>query len=206
MALLFAWIWRLVLVTILFWRIASLDLALVPTHPDRACGLGFLEALPLAFSPFVLALSSVLASRRAHDFLYHEVPVVSMHLPLAAFTIIMLGLLLALLEVFILPLTGVRKRALLEYGALVAEHGRLVRRRWILGERVENEALLQAPELRPAADTVSLYDAIIRTRPAPIGLRAVAAILAPILLPVLAAVAVQVPLKDIMMKLVGVLL
>jgi hypothetical protein len=82
-ALLFAWVWRLVLVTSLLWRIARLDLALVPTHPDRAGGLGFLEGLPLAFGPFVLALSSVLASRWAHDLLYHQVAVDSLKLPLA---------------------------------------------------------------------------------------------------------------------------
>jgi hypothetical protein len=92
------------------------------------------------------------------------------------------------------PLAAVKRRALLEYGTLVAEHGRLVRRRWILREAVEHDAPLHAPELGPVADTVSLYDAVARTRPAPIGVRAVAAVAAPVLLPTLAAVAVQVPI------------
>jgi hypothetical protein len=205
-ALLFAWVWRLVLVTSLLWRIARLDLALVPTHPDKAGGLGFLEGLPLAFTPFALALSSVLAARWAHDLLYHQVPVDSLKFPLALFVVLILGLLLAPLAVFAPRLAAAKRRALLEYGALVAEHGRLVRRRWILQEKVENEELLQAPELGPVADTVSLYEAVTRTRPAPIGKRALAAVLIPVLLPMLAAAAVQVPIKDMVIKLLGVLL
>jgi hypothetical protein len=50
------WAWRLCIVAIVSWRIAHLDLRLVPTHPDRAGGLGFLEQAPFAFSPIVLAL------------------------------------------------------------------------------------------------------------------------------------------------------
>ena len=196
MALLLAWMWRLALVTSLLWRIARLDLALVLTHPDRAGGLGFLEGLPFAFSPFVLALSAVLASQWAHDLLYHGVQVHSLKLPLVVFIAVVLGLLLAPLAVFARPLMAGKRRALLEYGALVAEHGRLVRRRWILHEPIANEDLLQAPELGPVADTVSLYDAVARTRPVPIGMRALVAGLVPALLPMLAAAAVQVPIKD----------
>ena len=53
------WIWRLFITVVLFWRIAHLDLHLVPTHPDRAGGLGFLEQVAFAFSPIVLAVSQV---------------------------------------------------------------------------------------------------------------------------------------------------
>jgi hypothetical protein len=40
-ALMLAWVWRVILLTILFRRFASLDLRLVPSHPDGAGGLGF---------------------------------------------------------------------------------------------------------------------------------------------------------------------
>ncbi|MGR8979617.1 MAG: hypothetical protein ACU84H_05945 [Gammaproteobacteria bacterium] len=66
-----AWLWRLALLVILLKRIAGLGLNLVPTHADRAGGLGFLEKLPTAFSLFALAVSSVLASRLAHEVVYH---------------------------------------------------------------------------------------------------------------------------------------
>src|SRR5262245_18677406 len=71
--LLLAWLWRVILVFVLCARLSRLDLALVPTHPDGAGGLGFMETLPFAFTPVVFAISTVLASRWAHDVMYHDV-------------------------------------------------------------------------------------------------------------------------------------
>ena len=66
--------------------------------------------------------------------------------------------------------------------------------------------MLQALELGPVADTLALYDAVARTRPVPIGMLAVVAGLVAALPPMLPAAAVQVPIKDMVMKLVSVLL
>lgn len=72
-ALVLVSLWRLVLLFLLFKRIAALDLEIVPTHPDRAGGLGFLEKTPNAFSLFAFAISLVMASRLAHEVIYHGV-------------------------------------------------------------------------------------------------------------------------------------
>src|SRR5690606_36367137 len=41
--LLLAWVWRLILLGVLLFRIARLPLQLVVMHPDRFAGLGFLD-------------------------------------------------------------------------------------------------------------------------------------------------------------------
>src|SRR5215510_11167201 len=74
LTLVLVWLWRLVLATALLWRIARLDLALVPTHPDEAAGLGFLQMVLTAFIAPAFAISAVLSGRWAHDVLYHGVP------------------------------------------------------------------------------------------------------------------------------------
>jgi hypothetical protein len=56
------------------------------------------------------------------------------------------------------------------------------------------------------ADTLAPYDAVTRTRPVPIGMPAIVAGLAPALLSMVDAAAVQVPIKEMMMTLVGILL
>ena len=61
-ALVLAWFWRLLLTTRMMFKISRLPLSLVPTHPDRLGGLGFLASIPGAFSLVILALSSVLAA------------------------------------------------------------------------------------------------------------------------------------------------
>ena len=79
-ALVWVSLWRLVLMFLLFKRIAALDLEIVPTHPDRAGGLGFLEKIPTAFSLFAFAISLVLSSRLAHEVIYHGLQVQSLKL------------------------------------------------------------------------------------------------------------------------------
>lgn len=205
-ALLAAWFWRLILVFLVLKRIARLDLAIVPTHPDGAGGLGFLERLPKAFSLLAFAVSAVLSSRLAHMVVYHGVGVQSLKAVFAVFLIILVGICLAPLLTFVGPLAAAKRQALLDYGILVGEHGRLVRRRWILGETEVDDPVLQAPELGPVADTLTLYEAVKKMRVVPIGKSSLLAIVLPALIPILAVFSIQVPIKDLLAKIVGSLL
>jgi hypothetical protein len=200
------WMWRLAVVTALFWRIARLDLSLVPTHPDRAGGLGFLAQVPFAFSPVVLAMSAVMASHWAHQILYHGAHITDFKLSLAVFVAVLLVMFFGPFLLFAPQLGRLKRRSLLEYGALVGEHGRLVQRRWIFGEPVEDKGLLDAPELGLVVDTLSIYEAVKGIRPVPLGKQSVAAIVAPALLPMIPVAAIEVPLKDTLLKLLGVLI
>jgi hypothetical protein len=204
-ALLVVWLWRLFLAFLTCARLARLDLRLVPTHPDGAGGLGFLEALPIAFSPVVLAVSVVLASRWSHDVLYHGVHVNELRMPMIAMGVVLALLFLSPLLPWRKALMGAKRNAELEYGALVAEHGRLVRRRWILGEDVGDAPVLSAPELGPVADTITLYEATRKMRAVPIGRRSLFAVLLPAALPQVVVLAIEIPIKDLLLGLLKTL-
>jgi hypothetical protein len=200
------WVWRLCIVAVVSWRIAHLDLRLVPTHPDRAGGLGFLEQAPLAYSPIVLALSAVIASHWGHQVLYHQATLDTFKLPLGLFVAALLVIFLGPFLLFSAPLLQLKRRSLLAYGALVGEHGWLVQRRWILGEPVEDKGLLEAPELGPVADTITMYEAVKRIKPVPLGKQSLLAVIIPALLPMIPVLAIKVPVKDALLKLLGVLI
>ncbi|NOS74093.1 MAG: hypothetical protein HOP36_06050 [Methyloglobulus sp.] len=199
-------LWRLALLFVLFKRIADLDLELVPTHPDRAGGLGFLEKIPLAFSLCVFAISLVLASRLAHEVVYHGLQVQSLKLLTVVFLIVIVLLFLSPLLVFFPKLSAAKRKARLEYGALVGNHGRLVYKRWIRHEPITDESLLQAPEIGPVADALSLYEAVIQMRAAPIGKAAILSIALPAALPLIALFAIQVPIKETLLKILASLI
>lgn len=199
------WLWRLVLLTVLFWRIARLDLSLVPTHPDRSGGIGFLELVPIAFAPVVLAISTVVASRLAHDAVYHDLALQSMRAQMIVFVIVSVVLFLLPLLAFAGPLKRVKRQALLDYGALVGRHGRLVRQRWIEGRSLADDAVLDAPELGPVADTGAVFDAVKAMRTVPLGKASVLPLAAAAVLPMLAVLAIQVPVKDLLLKLLKAL-
>ena len=199
------WLWRIVLVIVLFRRLARLELALVPTHPDRNGGLGFVRKLPAAFFLVTLAISAVLASRWMHDVLFHDHSLAAYKLPLGAFVLLWSALLLSPLLMLVPRLAAMKRRALLDYGRLTGEHGRLVHRRWILGETIPPSELLEAPEIGPVADTAAIFEAVDKVRPFPVGKNTVAMILVPIALPMLFVVAQQIPLREMLLKLLKTL-
>lgn len=205
LALLLAWVWRLVLVALLCRRIARLPLSLVPTHPDRAMGLGFLEELPEGFAPLALAMSAVISARWTHELIHRDVELISLKLPFALFTILATLLLVSPLLAFLPKLLLARRQALRDYGALVGRHGRLTRQRWIEGISLDPqgkaEAILEAPELGPIADTTSLYEAVRNSRRSPIGPMALVRVLVPLLLPPLIGLATQIPLQEMLINI-----
>lgn len=199
--LLLGWLWRIGLLFRLFYQISKLDLALVPAHPDGMGGLGFLQKLPKAFILVTLAMSAVLASRWIHDSVYHQIALDTLKLPLLSFVVLWGLTVLAPLFVFSAKMISTRKRALREYSALLAEHGRLVHQKWILGQKIGERAILDAPELGPSADIQALYAAVKNMRTVPIGKSCIMPILVPIALPMIIVAATQMPLMKILTTL-----
>ena len=205
LTLVLAWLWRVLLLTVLFWRVSRVGLVIVPTHPDRVGGLGPLEHLPTAFVPVVLAMGVALASRWAHDGVYHQVTLLSLRAEMIAFVVVCVALFVVPLLAFAGPLKRAKKQALLDYGALVGRHGRLVHERWIEGKALADDAVLRAAELGPVADTGALFDSVRAMRTVPIGKATVLPIAAAAVLPILGALAIQVPVKDLLLKLLKAL-
>jgi hypothetical protein len=201
LVLMLGWLWRLILLMIAFSRIAELDLELVPTHPDRAGGLGFVERCATAFSLVVLAPMLVTAARWAHDAEFHGLDVHSLYPIMGTGLVVTLLVFLMPYLVFTGPLLRARQRALLEYGALVARHGAAVRDKWIRHARQQEDALLEAPEIGPVADTITLYEAVARMRPVPLGILGLLAIALPVVIPFVGVLAIQIPLKEMLLRL-----
>jgi hypothetical protein len=200
-ALLLGWFWRMGLVAYWFWRIGRLQLSLVPTHPDRTGGLAFVEKLPSAFALVTFGVTAVVGSRWAHDIAYHGETLRAYAIPAAVFVVVWTLFALAPLLALAPHLLAARKEALPAYASLVGEQGRLVHRRWILREKVEDNPLLDAPEIGPVADAAALYDAVGQMRVVPIGKVALLAVLGPIAVPLLAVAALQVPLRELLLTL-----
>ena len=205
MALLLAWLWRLLLVVILFARIGRLDLSLVLTHPDRAGGLDFVQALPGAFAPVSLALSAVIAAlwgtRHCLPRGHAASAETSSHC-LRGYQRIPVPVTTADAGARIVCRQAAGTPGLRRAGRRARAHGA---RRWILREPVADPTLLEAAEIGPVADTAAIYGAVNAMRLAPIGMRAMLAIVLPIALPMLVAAALQIPLKEIVLKLLKAL-
>jgi hypothetical protein len=159
------------------------------------------ERFPTAFSLVVFVLAGVIAAGWPHDAEFHGLDVHSLYPMMAAGLAFALVFFLSPYLVFAGPLRRAKKQALLDYGALVARHASTVRSKWILGEAKGDDPLLSAPEIGPVADTLSLYEAVSRMRPVPLGKAAALAIALPVLIPFLGVLALQIPVKDLLKQL-----
>lgn len=203
--LLLAWLWRLVLLFMLFKRIAGLELSMVPTHPDRCAGLGFMARIPIMFVPVVLGISSVFASGWAHQVVYHDVTIVSLRVEIIAFVVVVPLVFLLPFVSFLGLMLSTKKQGLLDYGDLIGRHGRLVRERWIDGKQVANDPILDAPELGPIADTAAPYELIAKIRPLPLTMGSLIPLVGAAVLPMVILAALDLPLKTVLKTILKIL-
>lgn len=203
---LLAWLWRLVVVTSLFRQIARLDLRLAPTHPDRAGGLGFVEKLPSALAPFFFAVSLVIAGHWGHQAMYHDLQVQSLQVSAAALVVLSILIGVAPVTAFIPRLAIFKRQSLAATSTMLGDYGRLFERRWLKHEQVDDGGLLEAPEIGPVADTLALYDAVNRLRPLPVTRASLIPLAAATALPMIPVFAIQMPLKDVIGKLLSPLI
>lgn len=205
--LMLAWLWRLVLACVLLFRISRLPLRLVPTHPDKVGGLGFLSRIPFIFAPFAFAVSAVMAASWGHEVVYHGVAIPSLYFQMGTLVLVLTILLMLPMLTFTPLLARTRKWALLDYGALLATHGRKVDRRWIHGEPGQpDDPLLDAPELGPVADTHAIYGAVAQMRGALVNKAVLLSAALPAAVPMLALASSQLPMKSTLGKLLMTLL
>ena len=64
------WYFRLFIWARFLWQSSRLELNLVPTHPDRAAGLGFLGGSTAAFAPLLVAHGALLAGLMANPIFF----------------------------------------------------------------------------------------------------------------------------------------
>lgn len=200
------WLWRLVVVTVLFARIAAMKLDVVATHPDRVGGLGFVMRLPRAFVGFTFSLAALLAGRWGHDMVYHGETLAALRAPLAAAAVVLIVVPCLPLVMFTPKIARLRRQALYDYGRLVSVHGRLVRDRWIIGGEVSEGPVLSSPELGPLTDVNAIYEAAWSARALPLDRESLVPILMPIVIAFLPLLLIEIPLKELAAKILGALL
>jgi hypothetical protein len=196
------WIWRLAVWTQLLFRIARMPLRLTPLHPDHAAGLGFLSVYPGIFSGFAFALSGVVAASILKELALHAHDAQTVWLALAVWLGICFVVVLGPLVVFAWPLYQLRERALVEYGRLATQHHLAFHHKWI-GEKRNGEALMGSPDPSSASDINATVAAVQDMRFFPVDGPAVVQLLIAAGVPLLAVVAMQVPVGEIAQWLFG---
>ncbi len=104
-------LWRYLVWAWLLWRIASLELRLVATHPDGKAGLGFLAEYPNAYSMFVFGMSAAMAITVVRHVFETNISSVTFGYIITAWLAIVFAVFFAPLLAFSKPLSELKEKS-----------------------------------------------------------------------------------------------
>ena len=201
--LLVRWYFRVIIWARFLWHVSRLNLALVPTHPDRVGGLGFLANTVFAFAPVLVAHGVLLAGMIAGRIFF-------VGAKLTQFTVEIIGgvgalvfLVLCPLMVFAGQLARAQRAGLREYGVLAQRYVREFDAKWIRGERDPNEPLVGSADIQSLADLGNSFEIIKTMRFAPFSKETVFQLGVITLIPVAPLLLTMISLEELLKRLLS---
>jgi len=204
--LLLRWYFRIVVWTRFLWQISRLDLHLVPTHPDRAAGLGFLGGSVAAFMPLLLSQGVLVAGMIAVRIFYEGATLLNFKAEIIASVVLLLLLVLGPLCVFSPCLAQAKRQGLLEYGTLASRYVEGFDQKWLRGGAPLDEQLVGTGDIQSLNDLAGSFEVVNSMRAFPFGKTVVLQTAITILLPILPLSLTMISLEDIVKQLLGILL
>jgi len=203
--LLLRWYFRLFIWVQFLWRVSKIELSLVPTHPDRVGGLGFLSRTAHAFSVLLLAHGAMVAAQLANRILYLGESLPQFQGEIAVMVVFLLCVVFGPLLVFTPQLAKAKRAGLFEYGSLAERYVREFDVKWVHGGGPRSEELVGSADIQSLADLDSSYDIVRTMRAALIDRQALIQLAVAVLLPIAPLLLTVMPLEALLKKLLGVL-
>jgi hypothetical protein len=173
---LFLWFWFL-------YRVSRLNLRLVPTHPDRTGGIGFLGGSTNAFSPFLVAQGALLAGLIASQIFYAGASLLSFKVQIAGFVAFFTIFMLLPLTVFAPDLAHAKRQGSSRFGKLAERYTTRFEEKWFTNSPARDEELLGSADMQSLADLGNAFGVVREMRLVPFGLKDVARLVTITLMP-----------------------
>jgi uncharacterized membrane protein len=201
--ILLRWYLRILIWFWFLWRVSRLSLHLLPAHPDRTGGIGFLAGSSYAFSPLLFAQGSLLSGLIASRVLYEGQSLLSFKMQIGTLVGFFVLVILGPLAMFSPQLSRAKRSGLAEYGNLASNYVREFDEKWLHGD-AKGEEVLGTADIQSLADLGNSYAVVREMRSVPFGLdditRLVVATSAP-LLPLLLTI---MPLDELVMRILKI--
>jgi len=203
--LLCRWYFRIFIWARLLWQVSRIELQLVPTHPDRVGGLGFLATTSYAFVPLLMAHGALLAGNLATQIFHAGASLTQFKLEILLLVILMVILVVGPLLVFAPQLAAARRTGLREYGTLAQRYVRDFDAKWVRGDVAADEPMLGSGDIQSLADLGNSYSIIQDMRIVPVTKQAMLQLGAATLAPITPLLLTLMPLEELLKKLFGIL-
>ncbi len=183
--LLLRWYFRLFVWARFLWQVSRIELRFIPTHPDRAGGLGFLGAVAYAFTPVLLAQGAMLAGMIANMIFYTGASLPQFKVELAGTVVLLVFAVLGPLLVFSRQLEAAKRVGLREYGTLAQRYVREFDSKWLRGGAPADEPFIGSGDIQSLADLGNSFEVVRGMRFVPFTAQTVVQLAAATLLPLL---------------------
>jgi hypothetical protein len=200
------WLFRIFIWSRFLWQVSRLNLYLVPTHPDRAGGLGFLAGSAAAFIPFLLAEGALISGIIGERILLNEETLLAFKPEITIFVVFLLLLILGPLCVFAPLLAKTKRQGLLTYGALASRYVSEFDNKWVRGGAGQDEAFIGSGDIQSLADLNNSVEIVRNMQVFPFGKQTVLQTVVVALLPLAPLLLTMISLEDLLKRLIGMLL
>ena len=203
--LLVRWYYRIFIWMRFLWQVSRIELSLIPTHPDRVGGLGFLANTVYAFMPLAVAHGAMLAGLIANRIFYVGAALPEFKIEIAVMVVFQLCIALGPLLVFAPQLAQAKRTGNREYGALAERYVREFDAKWLRGGAPADEPLVGSGDIQSLADLVNSFEVVRTMQVAPITRDALLRLVAATLVPVAPLALTMMPFEELLKGLLGIL-
>ena len=200
------WYYRILVWARLLFQMSRLDLNLIPTHPDRVGGLGFLTNVAYAFTPLAVAHGVMLAGPIANRIFHLNASLPQYKGEIFLVVLFVFCVVFGPFLVFAPRLMAMKRTGLREYGTLAERYVREFDEKWLRGGAAAGESFVGTADLQSLADLSNSFEVVKTARIVPITRDAVVPLIVAVLLPVLPLMLTMMSLEDLLKKLFGLLL
>jgi hypothetical protein len=204
--LLIRWYFRIFVWARFLWQVSRIDLSLIPTHPDRMGGLGFLPQIIYAFIPLAVAQGALVSGVVADRIFHINAALPEFKYEIALVVILMLGLVLGPPLVFVPQLARIKRRGLREYGQLAERYVREFDDKWVRGAAPADEPLVGSGDIQSLADLANSFAVVQDMKVSLVTKESILMIAAVTLAPMVPLLLTMMPLEELLKKMGGMLL
>jgi hypothetical protein len=198
------WYFRMAVWARFLWQVSRIELSLLPAHPDRTAGLGFLAGTVNAFGLLALAHATLLAGFLANRIFFLGTPLPDFKAEIAILVIFLVCLLVGPLMVFAPQLARAKRTGNLEYGVLAERYVRDFDAKWLRGGAPVGEPLLGSGDIQSLADLGSSLEVVRTMRMAPVTKEIILRLVITILLPIAPLTLTMMRWDQLLKALIGI--
>ncbi|HBK06403.1 MAG TPA: hypothetical protein DDZ81_11145 [Acetobacteraceae bacterium] len=203
--LLCRWYFRLFIWARFLWQVSRIELNLIPTHPDRVAGLGFLSNAVYAFAVLAAAHGAMLAGLLANRIFYLKASLPDFKVEIMVVLVFVLCLALGPLFVFLPQLAQSKRNGQREYGALAERYVLEFDTKWLRGGAPADEPLVGSADIQSLADMGNSFEVIRTMRVVPLARQDIVRVVVATLLPIVPLALTMMPFEDLVKKLIGII-